>query len=61
MISSSGTLADLGVDSLMNVEIAVEVERRYAIRFTDDELQRLGTFESLVATTRSKVGGGPGG
>ena len=33
-------LAQAGIDSLMAVEIAVDVERRYGIRFDEPELQR---------------------
>jgi acyl carrier protein len=47
--------ADAGIDSLMAVEIAVDVERRYGIRFAEDELQRLVTFGDLVALTRTKL------
>ncbi len=47
--------ADAGIDSLLAVEIAVDVERRYRIRFAEDELQRLLTFGDLVALTRAKL------
>ena len=55
-IAPSGTLADVGVDSLLQVEIAVEVERRYGIQFGRDELKRLSSFGSLVAVTEAKLG-----
>ena len=48
-------LAQAGIDSLMAVEIAVDVERRYGIRFDETELQGIGTFADLVALTRSKL------
>lgn len=54
-VMRGGTLADAGVDSLMAVEIAVDVERKYGFRFTEDELQQVTSFESLVALTRSKL------
>ncbi len=54
-IDPQAPLAEAGIDSLMAVEIAVDVERRYGIRFDEDELQRIGTFADLVALTRSKL------
>jgi acyl carrier protein len=51
-----GTLADLGVDSLMSVEIAVFVERRFQVHFNDDELNTVRTFDDIVELTRAKVG-----
>lgn len=50
-----GTLADIGVDSLMAVEIAVDVERRFGVQFHEVELKRVESFRSLVDLTRSKL------
>lgn len=50
-----GTLADIGVDSLMAVEIAVDVERRFGVQFHEVELKRVQSFRSLVDLTRSKL------
>jgi acyl carrier protein len=54
-VDSSGTLADAGVDSLMAMEIAVDVERRYGLSFTVEELKAITTFGSLVALTRARL------
>jgi acyl carrier protein len=54
-VDLNGTLADAGVDSLMAMEIAVDVERRYGLSFTVEELKRITTFGSLVALTRSRL------
>jgi acyl carrier protein len=54
-VDLSGTLADAGVDSLMAMEIAVDVERRYGLSFTVEELKRITTFGSLVALTRARL------
>lgn len=56
-IDSSGTLADAGVDSLMAMEIAVDVERRYGLSFTVEELKGITTFGSLVTLTRARLAG----
>jgi acyl carrier protein len=50
-----GTLADAGVDSLMAMEIAVDVERRYGLSFTVEELKGITTFGSLVDLTRARL------
>lgn len=50
-----GTLGDIGVDSLMAVEIAVDVERRFGVQFHEVELKRVQSFRSLVDLTRSKL------
>lgn len=50
-----GTLADIGVDSLMSVEIAVCVERRYGVHFDDDDLSAARSFADIVRLTRDKL------
>jgi len=54
-VDLSGTLADAGVDSLMAMEIAVDVERRYSLSFTVEELKAITTFGSLVALTQARL------
>ena len=54
-VDLSGTLADAGVDSLMAMEIAVDVERRYGLSFTVEELKSITTFGSLVALTQARL------
>jgi len=54
-VDAGGTLADAGVDSLMAMEIAVDVERRYGLSFTVEELKEITTFASLVALTRTRL------
>ena len=54
-VDLGGTLADAGVDSLMAIEIAVDVERRYGLSFTIEELKQITTFGSLVTLTRTRL------
>jgi acyl carrier protein len=54
-VDLSGTLADAGVDSLMAMEIAVDVERRYGLSFTVEELKGITTFGSLVALAQARL------
>ncbi len=54
-VGLGGSLADAGVDSLMAMEIAVDVERRYGLSFTVEELKELTTFGNLVSLTRARL------
>ena len=54
-IDPSLPFTDAGIDSLMAMEIAVDVERRYGLRFDDDELKRVTSLADLVALTRSAL------
>jgi acyl carrier protein len=54
-VDLSGTLADAGVDSLMAMEIAVDVERSYGLSFTVEELKGITTFGTLVVLTRARL------
>jgi acyl carrier protein len=49
------SLADAGIDSLMAMEITVDIERRYGLHFADTELQQIVSFESLLRLTRDKL------
>ena len=48
------TLADLEVDSLDLVEIAVEVERAFGVRFQDRDLKGVTTVERLAELARAR-------
>lgn len=54
-IDPSLPFADAGIDSLMAMEIAVDVERRYGLRFDEDELKQVTSLAGLVALTRRKL------
>lgn len=58
-IAASATLADVGVDSLMGIEIAVHVEQKFDVHFNEDDLGEIETFNDLVSLTRAKLA--PGG
>jgi acyl carrier protein len=46
---------DLGVDSMMAIEIAARVEKRYHIRISEEELRELRTFNDIVRVTESAL------
>jgi acyl carrier protein len=50
---------DLGIDSMMGVEIVAAVERQYGIKVDDSELQRVKDLESVVALVVEKMGDEP--
>ena len=54
-VVSSESLADLGIDSLTSVEIAVDLERAFGLRFDEMELKEVHSFRSLVEITRRRV------
>ena len=43
-----------GIDSLLAMEIAVHVERRFAVRFEDTELQTVQSVRQLADAVREK-------
>ncbi len=54
-ITLDGPLHDLGVDSLMSLEITVRVEKAFGLHFEESELQSLWTLNDIVQLVRSKL------
>jgi acyl carrier protein len=50
---------DLGIDSMMGVEIVAAIERRYKIKIADAELSEVSTLNKSFDLVRGKVGKGP--
>lgn len=48
-ITPTTKFADVGLDSLVMLELAVLVERRYGVRFSEDELLEAGSVANVVA------------
>jgi len=46
---------DLGIDSMMAIEIISDVERAFKIRIPEDELQRVVDLASMVALVAEKL------
>jgi acyl carrier protein len=46
---------DLGVDSLMSLEIAVTLEQRYGTKINDDELAKVTSFQAIHDLMREKL------
>lgn len=46
---------DLGIDSMMGVEIVAAIERQYKIRIEDAELQQVSTLSRSVEIVKRKI------
>jgi acyl carrier protein len=47
--------ADLGIDSMMALEIVAEVERQYKVAVPEDELKGLTNFQSVYDLFSKKI------
>jgi acyl carrier protein len=48
---------DLGVDSLMALEIVAAIEKRYRIQIPEERLQQVKTLNDTIALARQYIGG----
>ena len=54
-IPDGATFKDLGIDSMMGVEIVAAVERQYQIKIEDDELARFQDIDGAYALVVKKL------
>lgn len=47
---------ELGIDSMMAIEIVAEIERRYKLKVPEEELQKIRDLNSVVALVSTKLG-----
>ena len=47
---------DLGIDSMMAIEIVAEIERTYKLSIPEEELKDLVNLESVFAKVSAKLG-----
>ena len=47
--------AELGIDSMMAIEVVAEVERTYKVKVAEEELKGLDNFESVYKLFASKI------
>jgi acyl carrier protein len=50
------TFKDLGIDSMMGVEIVAAIERKYQVKIEDSELVEVTTLNNSMALVRKKLG-----
>ncbi|MFI5308615.1 MAG: acyl carrier protein [Polyangiales bacterium] len=48
---------DLGIDSMMAIEIVADVERTYKIKIPESELEQISDLESIVRLVQAKLKG----
>lgn len=46
---------ELGIDSMMAIEIIAEIERAYKIKVPEEELQQVTNLDSVLAIVESKL------
>ncbi len=46
---------DLGIDSMMAIEIVAEIERTYKLSVPEDELQRITNLDSVYTLVKEKL------
>ncbi len=51
---------DLGIDSMMGVEIVAAIERKYHVKIDDSELAQVTTLNSSMALVQAKLAGDRG-
>ena len=49
---------DLGIDSMMGVEIVAAIERKYQVKIEDAELVQITTLNSSMELVTKKLGNG---
>ena len=54
-IPDGATFKDLGIDSMMGVEIVAAVERQYQIKIEDDEIAGFRDLEGALALVAKKL------
>jgi acyl carrier protein len=54
-VPDGATFKELGIDSMMGVEIVAAVERQYRIKIDDDELASFKDLESAYALVVKKL------
>ncbi|MBH5335528.1 acyl carrier protein [Streptomyces pactum] len=47
---------ELGVDSLMSLEVMVQVEENYGVKLTEEELRSFGTFQDVYDLLQTRLG-----
>ena len=55
-VETDTSFEDAGIDSLLAMEIAVHVERRFGVRFEDTELKTVQSVRQLADAVRQKQG-----
>jgi acyl carrier protein len=55
-VPDSTPFKDLGIDSMMAIEIVSEIERAYGIKVPEEELEKISDLQSVVDLVQGKLG-----
>lgn len=55
-VPDSTAFKDLGIDSMMAIEIVAEIERTYKLSIPEEELKDLVNLDSVFAKVSAKLG-----
>lgn len=54
-VPDDATFKDLGIDSMMGVEIVAAIERKYQVKIEDSELVEVTTLNNSMALVQKKL------
>jgi acyl carrier protein len=55
-VPDDASFKDLGIDSMMGVEIVAAIERKYQVKIEDAELTQITTLSGSMDLVRKKLG-----
>jgi acyl carrier protein len=55
-VPDSAAFKDLGIDSMMAIEIVAEIERTYKIKIPEQELEQVTDLDSVTRLVAAKLG-----
>ena len=55
-VPDSTAFKDLGIDSMMAIEIVAEIERTYKIKIPEQELEQVTDLDSVTSLVAAKLG-----
>ena len=56
-VPDGAAFKDLGIDSMMAIEIVADIERAFKIKIPEGELERVTDLLSVVGLVEGKIGG----
>ncbi|MEM1418012.1 MAG: acyl carrier protein [Myxococcota bacterium] len=55
-VPDGASFQDLGIDSMMAIEIVADVEKEFGLEIPEDELQELTDLDAVFAKVKAKLG-----
>jgi acyl carrier protein len=55
-VPDAAAFKDLGIDSMMAIEIVAEIERTYKIKIPEQELEQVTDLDSVTRLVAAKIG-----